>query len=179
MKLSELLLRDLAANNPLRKGVGGLIGGWCFDPGFRCAATYRLAAYFRGRGTFGRVFSKVLWLRLISRFGVHISLDAIIGPGLRLPHPVGIVVGSQVHVGDAVTLYQHVTLGRGTDAFEAYPRVGDHCVIYAGAVVVGGVCVGDRSVIGANAVVVCDVPRDSLAVGVPAKIKSKKANGDE
>mgnify|MGYP005757822005 CR=1 FL=1 len=85
------------------------------------------------------------WIGLVV-FSVDVSPRAKIGAKLRLPHPLGIVIGERVNIGDDVTIYQGVTLGnlRGS-----YPKIGNGCTIYPGAVVVGAIEVGDRAVIGA------------------------------
>ncbi|WP_460456608.1 serine acetyltransferase [Arenimonas alkanexedens] len=85
------------------------------------------------------------WLGILL-FSVDISSGAKVGPGLRLPHPVGIVIGDGVQIGANVTIYQGVTLGslRG-----GYPKIGSDVSIFTGAVVVGGIDVGEGAVIGA------------------------------
>ena len=108
------------------------------------------------------------------RYGCYIHLSALIGPGLKLPHPIGIVIGEGVVIGARGPIYQHVTLGgrRVGDGREGkYPRLADDVVAFAGAAIIGAVSVGDRAVVGANAVVIADVPPDSVAVGVPARLR--------
>lgn len=85
---------------------------------------------------------------------------------LKLPHPVGIVIGDGVKVGHGVRIYQNVTIGRLDSAASGrYPTIGDEVTVYAGAVIAGEIRVGARSIIGANAVVTRDVPEDSLVIG--------------
>ena len=98
------------------------------------------------------------------------------GRGLRLKHPVGIVIGSGVSIGEHVTIFQNVTLGgrrMGDGGGEKYPSIGDGTVIFAGAVVLGDVRIGKNCTIGANAVVLQDVPEGATAVGVPARVLIK------
>jgi serine O-acetyltransferase len=115
----------------------------------------------------------------IQNYGVYISSNAIIGAGIKLPHPVGIVVGDRVVIGKNVTIFQNVTIGGariGDAGAKNYPTIGDNVVIFAGAVVVGKIVVGDGAVIGANSVVLSDVPSGETCVGVPGKlIKKDKA----
>lgn len=86
------------------------------------------------------------------------------------PHPVGIVIGSEVVIGKNVTIYQNVSVGRLTQQrYDAggrnYPVIKDNVFIYAGAVLAGGITIGPNAVIGANAVVTRSVPENSLVYG--------------
>lgn len=124
------------------------------------------------------MFKKSKWRQLISRklrksYGVFISTDCIYGLNFRIKHPVGVVIGSGVKIGNNVTVFQNVTLGgrrMGDGGGEKYPSIGDRSVIFAGAVILGDVKVGRYCTIGANAVVLHDIPDGSTAVGVPARI---------
>jgi serine O-acetyltransferase len=111
--------------------------------------------------------------RALEKSNMYISPSAIIGSRLRLPHPTGIVIGSGVEIGCDVTIYQSVTLGgrrSGDHARAKYPKIGDNSIIYSGAAVLGDITIGKNCVIGANAVVLCDLPDNAIAVGVPARI---------
>lgn len=109
---------------------------------------------------------------LQKKFGIYVSSRARIGESLSLPHPTGIVIGAGCIVGSGVSIYQNVTLGASSRTIGEvrYPQVGDNTTIYAGAVLVGPIKVGSECVIGANAVVVSDIPDGATAVGVPARI---------
>lgn len=104
------------------------------------------------------------------KYSILISMNAKIGENLKFDHFMGIVIGEGVVIGDNCKIYQQVTLGQKGGE---YPVVGDNVVIYAGAKVIGGVKIGNNALIGANAVVLHDVPDNSIAVGVPAIIKAK------
>lgn len=97
---------------------------------------------------------------------------------VHFPHPVGIVIGDGVHIGRNVYIYQNVTIGLLEKAAKGevpkYPTLGDEVVVYAGAVIVGGISIGHRSIIGANAVISRDVPSDSIAYG-HNQFKARKA----
>ena len=88
---------------------------------------------------------------------------------VRFPHPVGVVIGDGVRIGRDVRIYQNVTIGLTENVVGAevtqYPTIGDEVFVYAGAVIVGAITVGTRSIIGANAVITRDVPPDSIAFG--------------
>lgn len=114
-----------------------------------------------------------LCARWLESYGIYISSNAAIGPGLRLPHPTSIVIGDGVEIGENVTIYQGVTLGGriiGDWKKRNYPKIADNSVIFAGAVIVGKVKIGRNCIIGANSVVTGDVPDNSTAVGAPARV---------
>lgn len=103
--------------------------------------------------------------------GVEIHPGAQVGAGLFIDHAMGVVIGETSVVGDDVTMYHGVTLG-GTslEHGKRHPTVGDRVTIGAGAKVLGPVTIGSDSRIGANAVVVKDVPPNAVVVGVPGQV---------
>ncbi|MFH0876675.1 MAG: serine O-acetyltransferase EpsC [Candidatus Omnitrophota bacterium] len=113
------------------------------------------------------------FLSQLGRFltGIEIHPGAQIGAGLFIDHGMGVVIGETSVVGNNVTLYQGVTLGgTGKEKGKRHPNVGDNVVIGTGAKVLGNITIGENSYIGANAVVVKDVPPNSTVVGVPGRI---------
>ena len=121
--------------------------------------------------------SKYMKRKMEHTYGCYISFKSSIGVGLRLPHPIAIVIGDGVIIGDNCSIYQSVTLGQSKvpeDKYEPYPVVGDQVTIYAGAKVIGNVRIGHCSTIGANAVVLSDVENNEIVVGIPAASISKK-----
>ena len=103
--------------------------------------------------------------------GIEIHPGARIGRGLFIDHGNGVVIGETAIIGDNVLLYQGVTLGgTGKEKGKRHPSIGNNVVIGAGAKVLGNISAGDNSYIGANAVVVKDVPPNSTIVGVPGRI---------
>ena len=103
--------------------------------------------------------------------GIEIHPGATIGDGLFIDHGMGVVIGETSIIGNNVTLFQGVTLGgTGKERGRRHPNIGDNVVIGTGAKVLGNITVGDNSYIGANAVVVRDVPPNSTVVGVPGRI---------
>jgi len=100
--------------------------------------------------------------------GVEIHPAARIGRGLFIDHGAGVVIGETAEVGDHVTMYQGVTLGgTGFARGKRHPTVGDQVMIGSGAKLLGPIIVGARSKIGANSVVIHDVPADATVVGNP------------
>ena len=112
--------------------------------------------------------------------GIEIHPGARIGKRLVIDHGTGIVIGETAEIGDDCLLYQGVTLGgTGKDVGKRHPTIGNNVLIGAGAKVLGPFTVGDNSRIASNSVVLSEIPPDSTAVGVPAKvvrIAGKKVN---
>jgi serine O-acetyltransferase len=103
--------------------------------------------------------------------GIEIHPGAVIGPGFFIDHGMGVVIGETAEVAPNVTLYHGVTLG-GTswNKGKRHPTLHEGVVVGAGAKVLGPITIGARTRIGANAVVVKDVPPDSVVVGIPGRV---------
>jgi len=111
--------------------------------------------------------------KLALKYSLEIGINPKIGNNLRITHIQGIIIGNEVVIGDNCTLYQQVTLGQKQNGIEGYgedPILGDNVVIFAGAKVFGKIKIGNNTTVGANSVVFKDVPENSIAVGVPARI---------
>jgi serine O-acetyltransferase len=114
--------------------------------------------------------------RVLSQFarfitGIEIHPGATIGSGLFIDHGMGVVIGETTEIGDNVTLFQGVTLGgTGKQRGKRHPTIGSHVVVGAGAKVLGPINIGDYVKIGANSVVLQDVPDHSTVVGIPGRI---------
>lgn len=109
----------------------------------------------------------------ISRWltGIEIHPGAKIGRRFFIDHGMGVVIGETTEIGNDVTIYHQVTLGgTSTKKGKRHPTIGNNVVIGAGAKVLGPVKIGDNCKIGANSVVVKDVPPNSTVVGIPGKI---------
>lgn len=106
--------------------------------------------------------------------GVEIHPGARLGQRLFIDHGMGVVIGETAEVGDDVVLFHGATLGgRSMKRGKRHPTLGDRVVVGAGAKILGPVWVGHDAQIGANAVVITDVPARAVAVGVPAKIRPR------
>ncbi|HST80110.1 MAG TPA: serine O-acetyltransferase [Kineosporiaceae bacterium] len=110
-----------------------------------------------------------LWTRSFT--GVEIHPGATIGRRFFIDHGTGVVIGETAEIGDDVMLYHDVTLGgRSLQRVKRHPTIGNGVVIGAGARILGPVKVGDKAQIGANAVVVRDVPDGAVVVGIPGEV---------
>jgi serine O-acetyltransferase len=159
-EIDATIARDPAARSRLEVVL-------CY-PGFQAVMFYRAAHYFWRRG----------W-RLLGRFlshcgrvltGIEIHPGARIGRRLFIDHGMGVVIGETAEIGDDVTLYQGVTLG-GTALHKGkrHPTLGDGVIVGSGAQVLGSFTVGAGARVGANAVVLAEVPPGATVVGIPAK----------
>jgi serine O-acetyltransferase len=131
--------------------------------------------YRARRGIFARIMCKYWKLRhlLLSVVtGSDLDSNATIGERFMLPHPNGVVVHGGAVIGDDCMIMQQVTIGQLSDIYA--PVIGSRVYIGAGAKVLGKVVVGDGARIGANAVVLCDVPANWTAVGIPARVLPPK-----
>ena len=103
--------------------------------------------------------------------GIEIHPGATIGSGLFIDHGMGVVIGETTEIGNNCTLYQGVTLGgTGKETGKRHPTLGDNVLVGAGARVLGPVNIGSGAKIASGAVVLRDVPENSTAVGIPAKV---------
>ncbi|HNW39126.1 MAG TPA: serine O-acetyltransferase [Candidatus Omnitrophota bacterium] len=138
-------------------------------PGLHALIYYRIAHAFYSI----RLFFLARLLSQIARFstGIEIHPGARIGKRFFIDHGLGVVIGETTIIGNDVLLYQGSTLGgTGIVGGKRHPTIGNNVVIGAGAKVLGNIVIGDNSYIGANAVVVKDVPPNSTVVGIPGRI---------
>ena len=137
---------------------------WTHPP-LRATALFRLSSLCSRRGI--PLLPGILRRLNIMMYGLDIVAGIPIGGGLYMPHTVGTVVMAQ-RLGRNVTLVSNVTIGMRHE--RTFPVIGDDVFIGAGARVLGPVTIGNGASIGANAVVLTDVPPGATAVGVPARI---------
>ena len=177
LALWSSLRADALAHVPLEKrapdyrGDAGLVVAQFFkSAGFRCALLYRLSHTLRMRLPLAGVAAS----RLLCWFGRHwygcsIASTARIGGGLILPHPLGIIIGGDVIIGERAWIFQHVTIG-GAPEKRGMPAIGDDARIFAGAVLSGPIEIGNSVRVGANAVVTMDVADFSQVRSVTSAI---------
>lgn len=137
-------------------------------PGVHAIIAYRLS--HRLWKTNLRLLARIVSYLAKIMTGVEIHPGATIGQRVFIDHATGVVIGETAEIGDDVTLYQGVTLG-GTSLTKGkrHPTLGSGVIVGSGAQVLGPISVGDNARIGANAVVLSDVPADTTVVGIPAR----------
>ena len=151
--------------------------GWaesCLTPAAWAVQSYRASHWLWGHGLPSAALLTCLPARVAS--GVDLHPQARIGRRFKLAHGFGVVVGDTAEVGDDCILLQGVTLGvrhvdeRAPLGVRVHPRLGNRVRVGAGAVLLGPITIGDDVQIGANSVVLDDVPAGATAVGAPARI---------
>lgn len=164
----SIILDDLAANTSRRTPLA-ILPAIIYSPGFLAALLFRLMQAASGLPGIGNIVAMLIWRLNVALTGCYFHRNAVIGSGLTLPHPIGLVIGHGVVIGKNVTLYQHCTLGTSISGKLEYPTIGDRCTIYANAVIAGDITIGEGSIVGANSVVLKSVPPESRCAGVPAR----------
>src|ERR671936_2418055 len=177
------LRRDVRAaieRDPAAKGVSPLevLAGW---PGVHALLSHRVAHALSSAGV--PLAPRALAYASRTLTGIEIHPAAQIGDGLFIDHGMGVVIGETAQIGRDVTLYQGVTLGgTGFAAGKRHPTVQDNVTIGSGAKLLGPITVGHGSKIGANTVVIHDVPPNSTVVGNPGhvvRVDGRKVEGPD
>ena len=138
-------------------------------PGLKAVRSYRKAHWLHEHGFM--FLARVVSQNSRRRTGIEIHPGAKIGKRLVIDHGMGIVIGETAEIGNDCLIYHGVTLGgTGKDVGKRHPTIGNNVLISTGAKVLGPIHVGDNSRIAANAVVLEDIPEDSTAVGIPARV---------
>ena len=148
-------------------------------PSVSAVAFHRVAHVLHRSGLPGcRFLARLLSQGARAATGIEIHPGAKIGKGLFIDHGMGVVIGETTEIGNNVTLFQGVTLGgTGKEKGKRHPTVHDNAVIGAGAKVLGSITIGKNAQIGANAVVIREVPANSVVVGVPGRVV--RQNGEK
>jgi serine O-acetyltransferase len=169
-----------AASTQIEEVPGSFRDDWrtyegdLLSPGLWVMAVYRFGRWrYRIRPRWIRMgFSfayKILFAFVRAASGAEVPCETRIGRGLRIDHAHGIVISGDAWLGDDVVLRNGVTIGLRRTGLRGSPIIGHRVDIGAGAKILGTIRVGDDVCIGANAVVLTDLPAKSIAVGVPAR----------
>lgn len=170
ISIFDQVKEDFLAQLQGRHGYGDYLAALLFGRGFHTLLSYRIQRSLLLVPLVGKFFAKFLHYISCGITGCDISFYAKLSGGLYIPHPTGIVIGDNVEIGHGSTILQQVTLGTKIKGGLDYPKVGLSVYLGAGSKILGKILIDDHAVIGANAVVMQDVPRYGKAVGIPARI---------
>ncbi len=171
----ERLKEDIAtvkANDPAATSFWQI---FFLYPGLKAVRMYRKANWFYRH----KHYFLARWIsqRCVKKTNIEIHPGATIGRRFFIDHGTGVVIGETAIIGDDVVVYQGVTLGgTGKDTGKRHPTIGNNVIIGSGAKVLGPFKVGDNSKIAAGAVVLNEIPPNSTAVGIPARVV--RVNGE-
>jgi serine O-acetyltransferase len=177
------LRRDVSAaqsRDPAAQGVRAveILATW---PGVHAVLAHRVAHALQGLGL--PLLPRLIAAVARSVTGIEIHPAARIGDGIFIDHGMGVVVGETAEIGDNVTIYQGVTLGgTGFATGKRHPTVQDNVTIGSGAKLLGPITVGHGAKIGANSVVIHDVPPNSTVVGNPGhpvRVEGRRPEGPD
>ncbi len=161
--------KEIKATQERDPAARGLLEITLLYPGFHAIVSHRVAHFLWNLKIpfFPRALSQ--FARFLT--GIEIHPGAQIGDGLFIDHGMGVVIGETAIIGNDVTLFQGVTLGgTGKETGKRHPTLGNNVVVGTGAKILGNIQIGDNSYIGANAVILKDVPANATVVGVPGRI---------
>jgi serine O-acetyltransferase len=182
-RVATELRRDITAareRDPAARGVGPveILATW---PGIHALLAHRIAHALNGAGL--PLMPRAIALLSRTLTGIEIHPAACIGEGLFIDHGAGVVIGETADIGDNVTLYQGVTLGgTGFATGKRHPTVQDNVTIGSGAKLLGPITIGHGAKIGANSVVITDVPPNSTVVGNPGhpvRVDGRRVEGPD
>lgn len=171
--LVNLLIKDISRFRKIDTNISILIRYFITSSSFRTIFFHRVLSLQLVRNKFLRKIIIIFGLIITE---IEIPPSAKVGGGLLIPHPKCIFISDRCIIGENVTISQGVTIGGNIFKEKngrKSPIIGNNVLIGAGAKVLGPVNIGKNSIIGANAVVIKDIPKNSVAVGIPAKVVKK------
>jgi serine O-acetyltransferase len=167
-ELVEVASRDLQSIAIADPALTGLLPALLNFKGFIALQAWRVSNWLWRRDR----IDVALLMQSESSDSLQVSIhpSASIGASVFLDHATGIVIGAFATIGDEVTIYQNVTIGRNPATPDRAPRIGRGVLLSTGATIIGDIAIGDFAKIGAGSVVTSDVPAGCSAVGVPARL---------
>lgn len=140
--------------------------------GFKAVRAYRIANWLYRHNC--KFLARWISQRMVRKTNIEIHPGATIGRRLFIDHGTGVVIGETTVIGDDCIIYQGVTLGgTGKDKGKRHPTLGNNVMVGAGAKVLGPIKIGNNVRVAAGAVVLTDIPDNSTAVGIPARVVRK------
>lgn len=145
---------------------------WCkhLSPELNALFLIRKKQYLESlRGGINRICSRILHIKLMRKYGIHITPGTTIGRGLRIAHPTSIVI-TLCKIGNNFTIYQGCTIGQKYWKSGKYPEIGNDVTMYANSSIIGDVKIADGVILGANSLLIKDANEKGCYVGSPAKL---------
>lgn len=158
--------KNIYQKDPAAKNVLSII---LLYPGFHILVSHRICHFLYRK----KIYFISRFISQLSRFltGIEIHPGATIGNRLFIDHGMGIVIGETTIIGDNCTIYHQVTLGgTGKESIKRHPTLKNNIFVGSGSKVLGNITIGNNVKIGANSVVIKDVPDNKTVVGIPGKI---------
>ena len=148
---------------------------WCkyLSPELNAVYLVRKKQYLESGSKLKRLLSRFYHVKLMRRYGIHITEGAEIGVGLRIAHPTSVVI-TCCKIGDNFTIYQKCTIGQKAYNNGLFPTIGNNVTMYSGSSVIGKVKVADNVVLGANSLLLNDADQSGTYVGSPARLLSRQ-----
>lgn len=142
---------------------------WCkyLNPELNAVYLIRRKQYLEQGGTIANFLSRFYHIKLMRRYGIHITPGTNIGIGLRVAHPTSIVV-TLCNIGENFTIYQNCTIGQKKWKSGLFPTIGNNVTMYAGSSIIGEINVADNVTIGANSTLLKDADISGVYCGTPA-----------
>ena len=171
MSFMELIKKDLKSYVPTKSCLL-IVKTMLINHSFHLVLFVRLGQSVRRLPILGGFLGVLIEYLIRIFFASDISCKAKIGGGLMIVHGHDIVIGSNVVIKENCKIFNGVTLGtKNTEVMiNLQPEVGNNVVLGTGSKILGGIKIGDNVKTGANSVVITDIPENSIAIGVPAKI---------
>ena len=165
----DRLIEDVKTVKERDPAASGFLEILFLYPGLKAIRSHRKANWFYRHNM--KFIARAISQRSARKTNIEIHPGATIGRRFFIDHGTGVVIGETAEIGDDVTIYQGVTLGgTGKDTGKRHPTIGNGVMIGSGAKVLGPFKVGDNSNIASGAVVLDEIPENSTAVGVPARV---------
>lgn len=167
--MKKILQQDLfryigTGNRKLRNRIRYIL----FTPGFQYIYCFRYAS--SARNPLSRLFWKIMLRCCMFHTGIQIPVGTFIGPGLRISHFGNIVVNPEAKIGKNFSIAQGALIGSAKGKRTGIPVIGDNVIMSANSIVIGGITIGDYTMIAPGAFVNFDVPAHSIVIGNPGKI---------
>lgn len=160
-------------------GGANAIIAYLWNESFKVTLWFRIGSYLHDKKLLFLIYLlvRIVYMHVQHKTGIQLPVCTNIGKGLRFFHHDCIIIAQSSIIGENVSIHQGVTIGRVFNGRKSgVPIIGNNVVIFAGAKILGNVRIGDNAVIGANAVVTNDIPKNAVAVGMPARVISQESS---